>query len=263
MNKAIEKAPSTFSSVENALRILKSFSMDEPELGGLEIARKLNISKSAAHRLLTTLVSEGFLYKDPQKKLYSLGGSVLSLTNIVHSQLNIIKDATPILNVLTEKTGECSHLAILEEKEVIYLQKIECEHPVRLHTHIGKKNPAFCTSTGQVMIAYLSLQEAERILDDSLSAFTAKTITDRRLLKEKFNQIRNQGYAFANQELEEGVLGISAPIFNEKQEVMAAVTVAGPVRRLKNPMVQHSIIKETMAAGKRISELVAQRKKKK
>lgn len=147
------------TSLENALLILKSFSIDQPEMGVTEIAHTLGIAKSTAHRLLSSLTQEGFVVKDRQTNLYSLGSSILSLTNIVNSQIPILNEATPILNKLAEFTGENAHLSILEGLSIIYLQTIQGRFPVHDFIHIGKRHPAFCTSSGQAILAYPKYRE--------------------------------------------------------------------------------------------------------
>ncbi|MEK5272142.1 IclR family transcriptional regulator [Aeribacillus sp. FSL K6-8394] len=250
------------SSVENALKILKSFSMDEPELGVSEIAEKLNIGKSTAHRLLTSLASEGFVYKDINTNHYSLGASILTLTSIVSSQLKILNEATPVLNVLTEETGENSHISILEGTEIIYLQKIECTYPSKKeYTHIGRRNPVYCTSPGQAILAFEDEEVIEKICSQPFKKYGPNTITSPEQLKEKLLKIKKEGYAVCNQEFQKGIIGIGAPIFNEHNKVVAAVNITGSTKRINSINIKQ-LIKKVVNAGERISELIKQRKTK-
>ncbi|MDQ0163119.1 IclR family transcriptional regulator [Bacillus alveayuensis] len=255
-----ESKKTTSSSVENALKILKSFSMDEPELGVTDIAEKLNIAKSTAHRLLTSLASEGFVYKDMNSNYYSLGASILRLTNIVSSQLKILNEATPVLNVLTEETGENSHISILEGKEIIYLQKIECAYPTKMeYTHIGRRNPAYCTSAGQAILAFEEKETIDFICSQPLKKFAPNTITSPDELRKKLLKVQNEGYVVSNQEFQRGIIGIAAPIFNEKNKVIASVNITGPIKRI-NAMNLPQLVKKVVNAGERISVLIKQRK---
>ncbi|MEK3937134.1 IclR family transcriptional regulator [Sporosarcina sp. FSL W7-1349] len=249
------------SSIENSMRILKAFSMDQPELRVVDVAEQLDIAKSTAHRLLSTLASEGFVYKDPQSNHYSLGVSVLALTNIVNSQLPIVEEATPILNALTEKTGESSHMAIREGQEVIYLQKIDNEYSVHVTTHIGRRNPVHCTSTGQAILAFESDEVVDEILSRPLPKFTEHTITDPQQLRDRLREIKRLGYVIDIQGFEKKVISIGAPIFNSKDEVMASVNITGPVIRLKEKEAQRKCVEEVVAAARRISNLVKLRKR--
>lgn len=256
----VEQEKPKYSSIENALHILKTFSMDQPELRVTDIADELNIAKSTAHRLLTTMASEGFVFKDPRSNHYSLGVSVLSLTNIVHSQLQTLEDATPILNALTEVTGESSHLAILEGFEVIYLQKIESEYAAKTATHVGRRNPVHCTSTGQAILAFEKEEVINELLSRTLNKFTGRTIINSEKLRNRLKDIKQAGYVVNNEEFEKGIVSIGAPIFNVKDEVIASVNITGPITRLGKKDTQQKCIDEVVNAAKRITNLVKLRK---
>lgn len=250
------------NSLTNALTILKSFSMDNPEQGVTEIAENLNIGKSTVHRLLLSLGSEGFVYKDPNSNRYSLGTSLLSLTTIVNSQLPIVNESIPILNVLTERTGETSHLGILEGKYVIYLQKIESDNPVKLSTHFGMRQPIHATSIGQIILAYQNEKTINKLIPENLEKFTDKTITTRDKLKMKLTVIRSQHFVIADEEYEKGFISISAPVFDENDQVIAAVSIVGPVNRMKNKIKQKVFLEEVKSAAEKLSEIVKIRRRK-
>lgn len=139
----VRKTRTSFSSLENALRLLQLFSMDETELSITDISERLNISKSAAHRLLQTLKSEGFVKKDAKTNLYSLGASLLAMRKIIHSRFPICQIALPFLQELVSLSGESAHIATLHGADVIYLHKVECDHPIRLLSYVGKKTRRF------------------------------------------------------------------------------------------------------------------------
>ena len=225
-----------YSSLENALRILKEFSMEEPEWRLIDIAEKLQIGKSTAHRLLQTLESEGFVHKNPKTNEYSLGVSVLKLTDTVVDQIKILKEASPVLKRLTEKTGESSHIGILEGREIFYLHKEECHFPVKLLSHLGKTNPIHCTSLGQAFLAFQSDLLVDAILSTDLTKYTKHTLTDKGLIRKKLKEIQKNGYAVSDQELHEGVVSIGAPVYNIKGEVFSSINIAGPVQRIKPRM---------------------------
>ena len=131
------------SSVKNALRILNSFTMDEPEKKVSDISSSLGLNKSTVSRTMATLASEGFVFKDPETKKYRLGFSILTLSGIINSNMDIVRESQPILNKLVETLGETAHISIFDHLEVVYLQKVECNHPVRFLTHVGKRNPPY------------------------------------------------------------------------------------------------------------------------
>ncbi|CAG9614932.1 HTH-type transcriptional regulator XynR [Bacillus rhizoplanae] len=223
-----------FTTLENALRLLELFSSDDPELGINEIADRLEIANSTAHRLATTLLSEGFIAKDLHTKLYRLGTPILALGNIVTRQSKLHMISQPVLEALVHQANETAHIGILRGNEVMYLNKIECSHPLRLLSYMGKRNPIHCTSTGQVLLAHQSPKFIEEFLLNKLERYTPKTITDSHTLFNRLKQIKKQGYFLSIEELCKGVSSISAPIQNPNGQVIASIGVAGPIQRINN-----------------------------
>jgi DNA-binding IclR family transcriptional regulator len=231
------KNRSPFSSLENALRILNLFSMDETELSLLEISERIEVGKSTAHRLLQTLKSEGFIKKDPRTNLYSLGTSILATNKIIQSRFAICNIASPFLQKLVEESGESAHIAKLQDADVIYLHKIECNHPIRLLSYTGKRNPAFCTGSGQAILAFQSKEVIDKVIQNGLTRYTSKTITSPELFQRKLKQIQKQGYALSIEELHEGVVSISAPIWSRNNRVLYSVSIAGPIQRINKDSI--------------------------
>lgn len=223
----------SFSSLTNALRILKCFSIDAPELTLSEIAQSLKISKSTACRLLQTLESEGFIHQNGQFNTYSLGSSVLALSNTAVDQFGIFKETTSLLKKLALKTNESVHIAILENKEVIYLKKEDSHYRVQLQSHLGRRNPAHCTASGLAILAFLHPNTVNQLFSEPFTKYTKNTITTFDALHSHLKVVREKGYAISNGQFMENIISIGAPIFNKKQEVIASVTVTGPVTRMR------------------------------
>lgn len=229
---AVKKEENFLSSVKNALRILKSFTMDEPEKKISELSQELGLNKSTVSRTMTTLASEGFVYKDPESKKYRLGLSILSLSGVVNNHMDIYRESQPVLNKLVDTLGETAHISVLDQLEVVYLQKVDCTHPVRYLTHIGKRNPTYATSSGKVLLAYSDEDLVEEVIEKGLQQFTKNTITDPVKLKEKLQEVRKNGFAYSIEEILEGVNSIAAPIYDYKGKVIAALSVVGPKQRI-------------------------------
>lgn len=241
------------SSVRNALRMLKAFSMDEPEKSVSELAETLNINKSTVSRTMATLASEGFVYKDPDTNKYRLGLSIISLSGIINNNTDIFNESQPVLNRLVESCGETAHISVLDNDEIIYLQKVECNHPVRILTHVGKRNPAYCTSSGKVLLAFSDDDIVERVIAKGLKKFTKHTITNPTKLREHLQEIRVKGYAHSLEEFNEGVSSIATPIYDYTGKVVSALSVVAPKQRLNNLKLK-DITKKTINASKAISE---------
>jgi IclR family transcriptional regulator, KDG regulon repressor len=241
------------SSVKNALRILNSFTMDEPEKKVSDISSSLGLNKSTVSRTMATLASEGFVFKDPETKKYRLGFSILTLSGIINSNMDIVRESQPILNKLVETLGETAHISIFDHLEVVYLQKVECNHPVRFLTHVGKRNPPYCTSSGKVLLAYSSPDIIEAIINQGLKQYTKNTITDPDKLRSHLNEIREHGYAYSVEEFSEGVITIAAPIYDYTGKVIAALSVVGPKQRIQQQKIPF-FAKKVMSASTEISQ---------
>ena len=251
MSVNVEK-DSHLSSVKNALRILQCFTMDEPEKKISELSAALGLNKSTVSRTMTTLASEGFVYKDPETKKYRLGLSILSLSGIVSSQMDIYRESQPVLNRLVENIGETAHISVLDHLDVIYLQKVECNHPVRFLTHIGKRNPPYCTSSGKVLLAHAADDVVNQVIEKGLEKLTKNTITNPQKLRIHLNQVKENGYASSTEEILEGVTSIAAPIFDYRGKVIAALSVVGPNQRMQQHKIQ-GLAKKVMSAAREVS----------
>ncbi|MGW6301052.1 IclR family transcriptional regulator [Peribacillus butanolivorans] len=222
----------TNSSLTNALRILKSFSIDHPELTLSEIAEFVDVSKSTACRLIQTLESEGFIYQNIHFNTYRLGSSVLALSNTVTDQLAILKETTYFLKQLTIQTGESSHIAILENTDVIYLKKEDSQHRVQLLSHIGRRNPAHCTASGQAILAFIKPSTIEKLFENGLEQATKYSEVSLTQLQRILATVRTQGYSISKGEFIEDIVSVGAPIYNKKNQVFASISVAGPKKRM-------------------------------
>ncbi|WP_134704201.1 IclR family transcriptional regulator [Ammoniphilus sp. YIM 78166] len=224
----------SLASVRNALRILKSFTMEEPEKRMADLAKTLGVGKSTISRLMLTLASEGFVVKDPESQKYRLGVSLLSLSSIVTSQLDVHRESLPVLQRIVEDINETTHVSILEGSRVTYLNTVESSHRVRFFVRVGESNPSYCTSSGKAILAFQDEQTLEEILSEELVPFTKSTIINPDQLRQNLKEIREKGYAISRSELLDGVVGIAAPIRNQSSHVFAAVSIVGPVQRMNS-----------------------------
>ena len=226
------------SSMTNALRLLNLFTMDEPELTLNDLAEKLDVGPSTVYRITNTLIHEGFLTKDPSSKNFRLGSLLLSMGHTIISSNSLCEKSPLILEKLVKDTGETAHLSILEDNKTIYLQKFECLNYVHLLTHVGKKNPVHCTSTGQIMLAFQTEEQVEKVIVAGLPRFTPNTITDPIKFKERLTLAQKQGYAYNKDEMLNGVSAIAAPVKSPSGKVEFSVSIAGPTSRISPCNVQ-------------------------
>lgn len=244
---------SLLSSVKNTLKILRSFSMDQPQRGVRELAEDLGIGKSSVQRILVTLASEGFVKKNKETNKYELGVSVLQLSSIVLGHLDLHNEALPIIKKLVEKCKETSHLAVLDDLQVIYLCKVEGTEPVKMTTYSGLHNPAYSTSSGKLLLAYSDPSQIELVLSRGLKKHTPDTITDPDKFRKELAEIYERGYSISNGELRQGVTSVSAPVKNYTGQVVAAINFVGPSHRLSTQRIK-LFATELIRAGNIISE---------
>ncbi|WP_227935275.1 IclR family transcriptional regulator [Alkalihalobacillus deserti] len=243
----------SFSSMRNALRLLNLFTIDEPELTLSEMAEKLQIAHSTAHRLTSTLTHAGYLVKEPILKTYRPASSILSMGNTFLSKYRLYQISEPTLEELTKNTGETAHISILKGNKVVYLYRVDSLHPVHLLSHAGKQNPIHCTSSGQVILAYQPEFIIEEVVKQGLPFYTTKTVTSPVTFTNLLSTIRKQGFAISQEEMHKGVSSIAAPIRNTQGKVMASVSIAGPTTRV-NQLKIDQFVKLVKAAANKITE---------
>jgi DNA-binding IclR family transcriptional regulator len=228
-----EEHGSSVQSVERAIAILKSFSVRQPERGVGELSRELGLHKSTVSRLMQTLERGGLLARDPETKRYRLGIDLIGLASQVISYMDVRDVARPFLRKLAESCQESVNLVVLEDGHVINLEQfVPAARQVKNIGRVGRRMCAHCTSAGKVMLAHLSPASLDRVLTVDLLRFTSNTITDPDELRKQLVQIREQGYAVAQEELEDGLNAIAAPIYDHTGQAIAAASIAGPAYRV-------------------------------
>ena len=250
---AARRQHSTLSSVRNAARLLKEFSRGSREIGVTELSRRLGIGKSTAHRLLNTLAEERLLEQDPDTGAYRLGLAMYELGASVSMHTDLHEACSPVVDQLRNATRETVQVAVLDGREVVYVERRESPQTLRLFGRVGHRNDAHCTSTGKLLLAYLPPDRLDELLDGwTLARKTPHTIQDQKVLRRELDQIRARGWAENVNEAEMGVASISAPIRNGLGEVVAALSVAGPLQRLSGDSLKR-FARPTVEAGLAIS----------
>jgi DNA-binding IclR family transcriptional regulator len=242
----------TLSTVRNAARVLKAFLTREESIGVSELSRRLGLGKSAVHRLLTTLLAEGLVEQDPRTGGYRLGIVMFELGEAVKVHLDLHAAAGPVLAQLREQTGESSQVGVLDGDEVVYVDRLESAHTLRLFTETGRRVPAHCTSSGKVLLAHCREATRERILARPLPALTPHTITDPDALRAELAAIRARGWAEAVNEREIGVASIASPIRDVRGDVVAALSIGAPVARF-GAVPRRRIARTLVEAGEAVS----------
>jgi IclR family KDG regulon transcriptional repressor len=222
------------SSVRNAARLLKEFSRSDRELGVTQLARRLGLAVSTAHRLLSTLTDEGLLERGSVPGTYRLGLQMYELGVTVFPNLDLHEAARPVLAALRQTTGETVQLGVLDHLEVVYLERLESPQTLRVFSNTGHRIPASATSTGKVLLAALPADVLEvRLLDWHPVRRTPNTIVEPGHLLAELQRVAERGWAQNVEEAEFGAASVAAPIRDEVGTVVAAVSVVAPITRAK------------------------------
>ena len=228
-----EESGSSVQSVERAIAILKSFSLERPERSVGELSLELGLHKSTVSRLIKTLQRGRLLSRNPHTGRYRLGLDLIGLAGQVASYMDVREIARPILRQLAQDCQESVNLVVLDAGQVVNLEQfVPPERQVKDIGRVGRRMCAHCTAAGKVLLAYLSPAELEQALPGRLPSFTPHTITDPDRLVQELARVREQGYAEAWEELEEGLNALAGPIYDHSGQVVAAASVSGPAYRM-------------------------------
>jgi DNA-binding IclR family transcriptional regulator len=251
----IEKVKTFYNrSLERALRILNALSCERPTLSLAQLSETLNLSRATVIRLCSTLITFGFLRQDPLSKHYSLGLKVLELAKSVSDSFSLRKIASAHLNILQTKLGKTIFLAVLDNDEVLYIDKIDDPmNPISFTSKVGTRRPPYWGMLGFVLMAYLPDKEVKRILKkQTLTAFTSKSIIKKEELIRRLSKVRSQGYVVEVEMALDGITGVGVPIFDHTGKVIAAVGVGFISSSVKEKELD-SIVKEATRTATAIS----------
>lgn len=238
-------------SVDRALGILESLSMHPKGLGVGEISERTQLHKSTVHRLLATLVDKGYV-KQNRDNNYQLTLKLFELGNKVVEELDVIEVAKPYLEEILEVINEVVHLVVLEGNGIVYVDKVEPDKTIRMHSRIGIRRPLYCTAVGKAILATMEDSEVEQIWAQSdIKKLTEHTIIDLDAMKEDLDRIRTRGYSIDEQENEIGVRCIAIPLLDYTQKAWGAISISGPVERMTDAVFE-DIIPVLISIGKQI-----------
>jgi DNA-binding IclR family transcriptional regulator len=215
----------------NGLRLLEALATSPEPRGITELGEQLGLVKSNVHRLLEALASKGYVRQDPASGRYACTLKIWEFATLVYERFDVAAVARPHIAELAQRTKETVHLSVLDEGEVVFLDKIDSPQPVRAYSRIGGRAPAYCAATGKALLAFAP-RDVIDMVSRRLKRHTPRTITDPQALERELLRVRDIGYAVNRGEWRESVGGIAAPIFGPSRQVVAAVGISGPVERL-------------------------------
>jgi IclR family transcriptional regulator, KDG regulon repressor len=224
------------NSILRACKILKSFSGGKAHFKISDLARQLRLDRSTTYRILLSLERAGFVEKNEEAGTYSLGLAAFEIGNAYLMQTDLIRISKPVMENLASKVQETVHLAVLSDIEIVYVDKVDSPRALGVMSKLGQRGPLHCTSLGKTLLAFQPEDEQTRIIQKiRMTPFTSKTITSKQMLMEELRMVKKQGYALDRREIEEDVECIGAPILNYLGNVIAALSISGPQRKIGTP----------------------------
>jgi len=218
-------------SLERGLSILSAFRSGRPLLGVSDLGREVGLGRSTTHRYVATLTMLGYLQQDAATKKYRLGPRVLDLGFSAINSMELREICAPHLQQLSDETGYTVNMAILDGPDIVYVERCRSsrtgQREIDLNLHVGSRMPAYCTSMGKVLLAYLAPEERAAVIAAAdLTRRGPNTLTTSRALMKELARVRGEGLAINNEELAYGLRSIAAPIRSHGGEVVAAVNLA-------------------------------------
>jgi IclR family KDG regulon transcriptional repressor len=240
--------------LDRAIRILSTLSDGTPRTL-TQLSEAIGVSSSTTFRLLATLSFHRFVQRDDESGAYSLGLACLELARAYLASSDIRREALPDLEKLRDETTETVHLAVLDQMEVVYLEKLEGLHAVGLMTsRVGGRAPAHCTGLGKVLLAYTPVELLQAHYDEKgLERFSDKTIIRLDEFLKHLQEVRRQGYAFDLGEHEPEIRCIAAPVRDFSGKVVAAISVSGTAHRMNPVKTNQALINKILQTARAIS----------
>lgn len=219
------------SVLKRAFCLLEVLGSDGTSVGLAELARRAGLPKATAYRLANQLIDLHVLERVGQE--YQLGLKLFELGNSVARQRELREAALPFMEDLYEATHETIHLGVLDDIEVLYVEKIAGRRKCAVPTTLGSRKPLYCTGLGKAILAYSTPQLVEAVIQNGLPRCTRYTITDPHRLERELTRAAETGVAYDREEYELGITCVGSPLLNRAGRAWAAISVTGPATRFR------------------------------
>ncbi|MGC5051569.1 IclR family transcriptional regulator domain-containing protein [Micromonospora sp. DT48] len=252
-DEATARSGEFVQSLERGLAVIRAFDAEHPRLTLSDVARSTGLTRAAARRFLLTLVELGYVRTDG--RLFSLRPRILDLGYAYLSSLGLPEVARPHMEALVAQVHESCSVSVLDGDEVVYVARVPTKRIMTVGISVGTRFPAYATSMGRVLLAAQPAEWLDRYLATArLRPLTRRTVTDPAKLRAILTKIATQGYALVDQELEEGLRSLAAPIHGDNGAVVAAVNVSAHASRGSFEMVRRELLPPLLVTAKRIEE---------
>ncbi|NLV89155.1 MAG: IclR family transcriptional regulator [Tissierellia bacterium] len=244
------------SSIDKAFMILESLSSYPYGKTALDISRELNINRSTVHRILNILMENKVVYQSPNSRKYAIGARAFQIGSaFLYSQTHM-EQIKSILEELAKEIKLSIGYAILVEDKILSIFELESHQPVEIGFKVGTYYPIHCGAYGKCIMAYYEPYEKleEIVYSADLEKRGPNTITDPKKLLEEYSNIRQQGFAFSDEENMKGIVGIGVPVRNLNNKVTACIA-AKYIKGTVNDSEKEAILERLKAYAERINSL--------
>lgn len=222
-----ERGTYQIRALDRGLDILEAFTLSDPDLTIGQIGERANLPKPTVVRLLSVLSERGYVERVPGAERYRLGVRTLEVGSVFLQSTTIEAEAHPIMRCLADVTGQTANLGILDKHQVVHIEVVAPDRPVRFWASIGKREDAYVSGLGKVLLTALPAQSRELYLQQPRAQVTPKTIVEAGALRAELDRIVERGYAIDDEESNVGVVCIAAPIRDGNGRIAAAVSISG------------------------------------
>ena len=224
--------PNFMTSLARGLLVIQAFSPQTPQMTISQLAVKTGISRAAVRRCLYTLAKLGFAGAEDGSR-YALRPHMLALSNCYSTSNSLSTAAQPVLERLSAALHESFSVATLDGDEIVYIARSTVSRVMSDDLHIGSRLPAYCTSIGRVLLAYMPAEQLEPYLARVvLTPHTARTVSSVEKLRLALRNVRRHGYALVDQEYEIGLRSLAVPVYSPSGRVVATVNLSGSAPRM-------------------------------
>jgi len=238
-------------SLQRGLEVIRAFDADARELTLSDVARRTGLSRAAARRFLLTLVDLGYVRTDA--RYFSLSPRVLELGYAYLSSLSLPEVAEPHLEALVAEVRESSSLSVLDGPDIVYVARVPVSRIMTVAINVGTRFPAHATSMGRVLLAGLPEPELDAYLERAeLQRLSPRTVTSTSTLRTELRRVRDQGWSIVDQELEEGLRAVAAPVRDASAKVVAAINLSAHASRSSIESMRRDLLPPLLATAARI-----------
>jgi DNA-binding IclR family transcriptional regulator len=239
-------------AVAHALDVLEQFHT-EGELGVTELSKRLKLHKNNVFRILATLEFRGYIEQNRSTENYRLGTKCLQIGQTYIHHMGLLQQARPIMVDVVQSCHESTYVSVLRKGQVVPLEIVESDQPVRIVSQVGENLPLHCTAAGKIHLAFEPAEELQQCVNAGLAAYTDCTITDGNILAEQLKTVSAAGYAVENGEHLRDVHSVAVPIKDYTKAVVGSLTVSGPSYRIHHERLQNELIPLVVKAGRDLS----------